>query len=89
MSVGFGNAVVKERIIAIVSSDSAPVRRVIQEARRTGRLIDATQGHRTRSVIFADSGQIIVSGLARETLTKRLGQPGPVHDSPDEGAQDA
>jgi len=84
MSVGFGNAIVRERIVAIVSSESAPIRRAIQEARRTGRLIDATQGHRTRSVIFIDSGHILISGLARETLTKRVGLPGPFAESADD-----
>lgn len=88
MSVGFGNAVVRERIVAIVGSESAPIRRAIQEARRGGRLIDATQGHRTRSVLFLDSGQIIISGLARETLTKRLNQTGIVPESSDDGSSD-
>jgi extracellular matrix regulatory protein A len=73
MNIGFGNYVVKEKVVAIVSADSAPMRRAIQEARRVGQLVDATQGRRTRSAIFTDGRQIIISGLNQETLAKRLG----------------
>ena len=72
MSIGFGNYVVREKVVAIISADSAPMRRAIQEARRVGQLVDATQGRRTRSAIFTDNRQIIISGLNQETLAKRL-----------------
>lgn len=74
MNIGFGNYVVKERVVAVVSADSAPMRRAIQEARRVGHLVDATQGRRTRSAIFTDGRQLIISGLNQETLAKRLGE---------------
>ncbi|MDO8588832.1 MAG: DUF370 domain-containing protein [Armatimonadota bacterium] len=73
MNIGFGNYVVKEKVVAVVSADSAPMRRAIQEARRVGQLVDATQGRRTRSAIFTDGRQIIISGLNQETLARRLG----------------
>jgi regulator of extracellular matrix RemA (YlzA/DUF370 family) len=83
MSVGFGNYVVRERVIAIVSSDSAPMRRVIQEARKQGQLIDATQGRRTKSVVFMDNGQILISGLSQETLARRASSLVPVAEQGD------
>ena len=83
MNIGFGNYVVKEKVVAIVSADSAPMRRAIQEARRVGQLVDATQGRRTRSAIFTDNSRIIVSGLNQETLAKRLGDARPTGESGD------
>lgn len=83
MSVGFGNYVIRERIIAVVSSDSAPVRRAVQEARKQGQLIDATQGRRTKSVLFMDNGQLIISGLSQETLARRASVLVPVADQGD------
>jgi extracellular matrix regulatory protein A len=76
MSVGFGNYVVRERVTAIVAADSAPSRRAVQEARKQGTLIDATQGRRTRSVLFLDNGQILISGLSQDTLARRVGAQG-------------
>lgn len=78
MSVGFGNFVIRERIIAILSSGSAPVKRAIQEARKEGQLIDATQGRRTKSVLFIDNGQMVISALGQETLAKRVAAPVPI-----------
>jgi extracellular matrix regulatory protein A len=78
MSVGFGNYVIRERIIAILSSGSAPVKRSIQEARKEGQLIDATQGRRTKSVLFIDNGQMVISALGQETLAKRIATPASV-----------
>lgn len=75
MSVGFGNFVVRERVIAILSSGSAPIRRAIQESRKQGQLIDATQGRRTKSVLFIDNGQMVISALSQETLAKRMALP--------------
>ena len=85
MNIGFGNFVVREKVVAIVNTDSAPVRRSIQEARRVGQLVDATQGRRTRSAIYTDNRQIIVSGLNQETLAKRLVEGRQAGDSNDVG----
>lgn len=74
-SVGFGNYVSRERVIAIVSTDSSPIRRAVQEARREGDLIDATQGRKTKSVLFMDDGSVVISGLGPETLAKRVDLP--------------
>ena len=73
INVGFGNIVSSERIIAIVSPESAPIKRMVQEARENGNLIDATYGRRTRSVIITDSGHIILSARQTETVAGRLG----------------
>ena len=83
MSIGFGNYVVKEKVTAVLGADSAPVRRAIQEARRVGQLVDATQGRRTRSVIFTDNRQVIISGLNQETLARRLGDARSTEESGD------
>lgn len=72
VNIGFGNIVSAGRIIAIVSPESAPIKRVITEARDRGTLIDATYGRRTRAVIFADSGHIILSAVQPETVKHRL-----------------
>lgn len=72
INIGFGNIVSASRIIAIVSPESAPIKRVISEARDRGTLIDATYGRRTRAVIFADSGHIILSAVQPETVKHRL-----------------
>ena len=82
ISVGFGNYVSRGRIVAIVSSDSSPMKRAVQEARKEGNLIDATQGHKTKSVVFTDDGRLVVSGLGPETLAKRVdGVPAEVSDA--------
>lgn len=72
INIGFGNIVSANRIIAIVSPDSAPVKRLIQEARDKGILIDATYGRRTRAVIITDSDHIILSAVQPETVAQRL-----------------
>lgn len=71
LNIGFGNAVAMERIIAIISPDSAPVKRMIQDAKDRGILIDATYGRKTRTVVVTDSGHIILSGLQTDTITGR------------------
>lgn len=71
-NIGYGNMVSAERIITIVSSESAPIKRLIQEARDDGRAIDATYGRKTRAVIIMDSGHIILSSLITETLAARI-----------------
>ncbi len=72
LNIGFGNMVSLERIVAILSPESAPVKRIVQEAREQSILIDATYGRRTRAVIVTDSEHIILSPLQPETLEKRL-----------------
>ena len=73
VNIGFGNIVTANRIIAIVSPESAPIKRIIQEAREKGVLVDATYGRRTRAVIVADSGHVILSAVQPETVANRLG----------------
>ena len=70
--VGFGNILAMNRVIAIASPNSAPTKRTIQEARGKGLLIDMTNGRRTKAVVFADSGHIVLAALAPETITGRL-----------------
>lgn len=73
LNVGFYNFVLTDKIIAMISSESAPMRRLIQTLRKSGDLIDATQGRRTKSIIFTGGGQVIISAISQETLAKRLG----------------
>lgn len=72
VNIGFGNTIMTGRIVAIVSPESAPVKRMIQEAREGTRLIDVTHGRRTKAVIICDSGHIALSALQTETLVGRL-----------------
>lgn len=72
INIGFGNMVSTTRIISIVSPESAPIKRMIQEARDKGSLIDATYGRRTRAVIVTDSGHVVLSALQPETVGHRL-----------------
>lgn len=72
VNIGFGNIVSADRLIAIVSPESAPIKRIIQEARESGRLIDATCGRRTRAVVITDSDHIILSAIQPETVANRL-----------------
>ncbi|MGI6123869.1 MAG: extracellular matrix/biofilm regulator RemA [Acetivibrionales bacterium] len=72
INVGFGNMVSSNRIIAIVSPESAPIKRIIQEGRERGVLIDATYGRRTRAVIITDSDHVILSALQPETVANRI-----------------
>ena len=74
INIGFGNMIAADRIIAIVSPDSAPVKRMIQEARDRKRVIDATQGRRTRAVIQTDSDHVVLSAIQPETIAGRVGQ---------------
>ncbi len=74
INIGFGNMIAADRIIAIVSPDSAPVKRMIQEARDRKRVIDATQGRRTRAVIQTDSDHVVLSAIQPETIAGRAGQ---------------
>ena len=72
INIGFGNMVSANRLIAIVSPESAPIKRIVQEARDKGSLIDATYGRRTRAVIIMDSDHIILSAVQPETVANRL-----------------
>ena len=72
INIGFGNMVSADRLIAIVSPESAPIKRIIQEARDNARLIDAAYGRRTRAVIVCDSDHIILSAVQPETVANRL-----------------
>lgn len=72
INIGFGNMVLASRVISIVSSASAPMKRLKEEARNIGRLIDASQGRKTRTVIITDSGHVILSAVQAETITQRF-----------------
>ncbi len=83
INIGFGNMVSANRLIAIVSPESAPIKRIIQDARDKGTLIDATYGRRTRAVIVMDSDHVILSAVQPETVANRLGD-----DETDEADED-
>ena len=72
INIGFGNMVSANRLVAIVSPESAPIKRVIQDARESGTRIDATYGRRTRAVIITDSDHIILSAVQPETVANRV-----------------
>ena len=72
INIGVGNMVSANRIIAIVSPESAPIKRIINDARDKGQLVDATYGRKTRAVIIADSGHIILSAIQPETVAGRV-----------------
>jgi regulator of extracellular matrix RemA (YlzA/DUF370 family) len=73
INIGFGNMVSSARLVAIVSPESAPIKRIIQETREKGLLIDATYGRRTRAVIIMDSGHVVLSAIQPETVAGRVG----------------
>mgnify|MGYP002773345154 FL=1 len=72
INIGFGNMVAAGRLVAIVSPESAPIKRIIQEAKERGVLIDATYGRRTRAVLITDSDHVILSAVQPETVANRL-----------------
>ena len=72
INVGFGNMVAVERVVALASPDSAPMKRLVQDAKDDGRAIDVTCGRRTRSIIITDSEHVILSAIQAETITNRL-----------------
>ncbi|MBE6865035.1 MAG: DUF370 domain-containing protein [Ruminococcus flavefaciens] len=81
VNIGYGNMISVDRIVTIVSADSAPIKRLIQEARENGRAVDATYGRKTRAVVIMDSGHIILSSLITDTLAARInGTGGPDED---------
>lgn len=73
INIGFGNIVAAARIVAVVSPESAPIKRIITEAREKGLLIDATYGRRTKSVIVCDSEHVVLSAVLTENIASRLG----------------
>ena len=74
INIGFGNLVAAERVVAITSPDSAPIKRLVQDAKEDGRVIDASCGRRTRAVLIMDSDHVILSAVQTETLWNRLDQ---------------
>ena len=72
VNIGFGGLVARERILAVVSPDSSPIKRIIQDARENGSLIDATYGRRTRAVLITDSNHVILSAVQPETVAARM-----------------
>lgn len=73
INIGFGNMVAAGRLLAIVSPESAPIKRIIQDAKERGTLIDATYGRRTRAVLVMDSDHVILSSIQPETVANRMG----------------
>ena len=74
INIGFGNAVSARRVVAIVSPESAPIKRLGQEAKERGMLIDASFGHKTKAVLVMDSGHVVWSSLTPELITARFEQ---------------
>ncbi len=74
INIGFGNFVVAGRVVAIVGPMSSPVKRLREDARNAGRLIDATQGRKTRSILVTDSGHVVLSSIQPETISQRFAQ---------------
>jgi len=72
VNIGYGNMLATDRLVAVVSPEAAPIRRMIQDARDAGRVIDATCGHKTRAVIVTDSEHVILSPLLPETVAARI-----------------
>jgi len=72
INIGFGNMLNADRLLAVLSPDSAPIKRIIQESKERGRLIDASHGRRTRAVLIMDSDHVVLSYLQPETIASRL-----------------
>lgn len=81
INIGYGNMISPARIISIVSPESAPIKRLIQEARDKGIAIDATFGRKTRAVIIMDSGHVVLSSLITDTLAARINETGGSDDN--------
>ncbi len=88
VNVGFGNYVLAGRVVAIVNPLSSPMRRLREDAKAEGRLVDATQGRKTRSIVVTDSNHVILSAILPETLGQRFAQSD-VQDSPEPVQEDA
>lgn len=85
VNIGFGNMVNRDKVVAIISPDSAPAKRQIQQGKEEKTLIDATQGRKTKSVIFTSNDKIILSALTPETLTGRFNQVDTITDLKENG----
>ena len=72
INIGFGNMVADSRVVTLVSPESSPIKRLVQDAKESGRVIDVTCGRRTRSVIITDSDHVILSAIQPETISNRL-----------------
>lgn len=84
LNIGFGNVVLANRVIAVVTPSSAPMKRLREEARVAGKLVDATQGRRTRAIVITDSDHVILSAIQAETVAHRLrGALGPGSGGPE------
>ena len=88
INIGFGNMVAADRVVAVVSPDSAPIKRLIQDAKDQGRTIDVSCGRRTRAVIITDSEHVILSAIAAETIANRLDSEDSGIDTAEETAPD-
>ena len=86
INVGFGNMVVADRIVVIAGPESAPIKRLVQDAKDSGRVIDVTCGRRTRAVLLTDSEHVILSAIQSETISNRLGEN--ASDEDEEEAED-
>lgn len=86
VNVGFNNIINAERIVAVIGSDSAPSKRLIQDAKDMGRAIDCTSGRKTRSILVMDSDHVILSAIQTETLAARLANDGSDNEDEDDGA---
>ena len=84
INIGFGNMVSAGRIVAIASPDSAPVKRLVQDAKEEGRVVDVSCGRRTRSVIVTDSDHVILSAIQAETITNRITTDDDVTEDPED-----
>lgn len=85
INIGFGNIVSAQRVVTIISPESAPIKRIIQDGRDKGVVIDATYGRRTRSVLIMDSGHLVLSALQPETIANRFAVDDDVDDEAGEG----
>lgn len=72
INIGFGNVVAQNRLVSVLSPDSAPIKRIIQDAKQKGNLVDATYGRRCKAVLFTDSDHIILSAISPETIANRI-----------------
>ena len=85
INIGFGNMVAAERVVAVVSPDSAPIKRLIQDAKDQGRTIDVSCGRRTRAIIITDSEHVILSAIQAETIANRLDSGDAADELADDG----
>lgn len=89
INIGYGNMVAVERVVTLVSPDSAPVKRLIQDAKDDGRIIDVTCGRKTRAVVITDSEHVILSALQTETIANRLNNSDADTDSAEDEADES